>query len=118
MLNLFGVSVILTLVGNCKLQEMEDRENMVKHIWDVYTSSHRITLPKFWQEAFEAAYEDLISDVSNVRDAAISEIAKMSIRYIHVEPPPLHSSVSVLLSSRFQFIKYESLRDYGICYLA
>lgn len=75
---------------------MEDRENMVKHIWYVYTNSRRITLPKFWQEAFEAAYEDLISDVSDVREAAISEIAKMSIRYIHAEPPPLRSSVSVL----------------------
>lgn len=52
---------------------------MVRHMWDVYTHSKTIRLPKFWQRAFEAAYEDLISDVPSVRNAAVSEIAKMSL---------------------------------------
>ncbi|XP_059623701.1 uncharacterized protein LOC132266730 isoform X2 [Cornus florida] len=72
--------------------EMEEREKLVKHMWDVYTNSRRIRLPRFWREAFEAAYEDLTSDDSGVREAAISEIAKMSIRSIDIEPPPLQST--------------------------
>nr|GMC67824.1 Aldehyde dehydrogenase [Ipomoea batatas] len=91
-LNTVSHDIDIAIHEDLDVIEMEDRENMVKHIWYVYTNSRRITLPKFWQEAFEAAYEDLISDVSDVREAAISEIAKMSIRYIHAEPPPLRSS--------------------------
>lgn len=52
---------------------------MVRHMWDVYTHSKIVRLPKFWQRAFESAYEDLISDVPSVRNAAVSEIAKMSL---------------------------------------
>lgn len=62
-------------------------------MWDVYMNSRRIRLPRFWQEAFEAAYEELTSDVAGVRDAAINEIAKMSVRSIDFEPPPTQSTV-------------------------
>ncbi|XP_065851170.1 uncharacterized protein [Euphorbia lathyris] len=72
--------------------EMEEREKVVKHMWDVYTNSRRIRLPRFWQEAFEAAYEELTSDVSEIRDAAISEIAKMSVRSIVLDPYPIQST--------------------------
>lgn len=72
---------------------MEDREKVVKHMWDVYTNSRRIRLPRFWQEAFEAAYEDLTSDVPGVREAAITEIAKMSVRSVDLDPPPVQSTV-------------------------
>lgn len=75
---------------------MEEREKLVNHMWDVYTNSPRIRLLKFWQEAFEAAYEELNSDVAEVREAAISEISKMSIRFVHIELPPLRSMVSSL----------------------
>lgn len=68
--------------------EVEEREKLVKHMWDVYNSqSRRIQLPKFWQEAFEAAYEELASDDVEVRDSAILEIAKMSMRMVDLEPP-------------------------------
>ncbi|CAH9094753.1 unnamed protein product [Cuscuta epithymum] len=70
---------------------MEEREKMVKHMWDVYTNGRRIRLPKFWQQAFEAAYEELTSDEPEVRETAISEIAKMSIRSIYFEAPPLQT---------------------------
>lgn len=76
------------------LQEMEEREKVVEHMWDVYTNSRRIRLPRFWQEAFEAAYEDLTSDLPGVRDSAISEIAKMSVRSVDLDPPPVQSAVS------------------------
>ncbi|CAI0420080.1 unnamed protein product [Linum tenue] len=72
--------------------EMEEREKVVTHMWDVYTNNRRIRLPRFWQEAFEAAYEDLTSDVPGVRDAAITEIAKMSVRSIDLDPPPAQST--------------------------
>ncbi|XP_052300176.1 uncharacterized protein LOC102620496 isoform X1 [Citrus sinensis] len=73
--------------------EMEEREKVVKHMWDVYTNSRRIRLPRFWQEAFEAAYEELSSDVAEVRDAAITEIAKMSVRsLVNIDSPPFHST--------------------------
>ncbi|KAK1410412.1 hypothetical protein QVD17_36949 [Tagetes erecta] len=71
--------------------EIEEREKVVKHMWDVYTNSRRIKLPRFWQEAFVAAYEDLTSDAPEVRDAAISEIAKMSFHSIDL-PPPIYST--------------------------
>lgn len=85
---------------------MEEREKVVKHMWDVYTNSRRIRIPRFWQEAFEAAYEDLTSDVAEVRDAAISEIAKMSLHSIHLDPPPFRSTVRSLLSAYFFCILY------------
>ncbi|KAK9678256.1 hypothetical protein RND81_11G199400 [Saponaria officinalis] len=69
--------------------EIEEREKVVKYMWDVYTNNRRIRLPKFWQQAFEAAYEDMSSDVAEVRENAISEIAKMSIRSIDLDPPPV-----------------------------
>ncbi|CAA6657572.1 unnamed protein product [Spirodela intermedia] len=72
--------------------EMEEREKVVRHMWDVYTHSQRIQLPRFWQVAFEAAYEDLASGEPAVREAAVSEIAKMSIRIVDLEPPPRQHS--------------------------
>ncbi|XP_042962685.1 uncharacterized protein LOC122296953 isoform X1 [Carya illinoinensis] len=72
--------------------EMEEREKVVKHMWDVYTNSRRIRLPRFWEEAFNAAYEDLTSDAPGVRQAAITEIAKMSVRSVHLDPPPVQST--------------------------
>ncbi|GFQ06659.1 hypothetical protein PHJA_002809900 [Phtheirospermum japonicum] len=78
--------------------DIEEREKLVKHMWDVYTNSHRVRLEGFWQEAFVAAYEDLSSEVAEVREAAISEIARMSARYLRLDPPPQHSSL-LLVSS-------------------
>lgn len=72
---------------------MEEREKVVRHMWDVYTHSRRIRLPRFWQEAFEAAYEELASDAADIRDTAVAEIAKMSMRMIDLEPPPRQSTV-------------------------
>ncbi|XP_010558208.1 PREDICTED: uncharacterized protein LOC104826929 [Tarenaya hassleriana] len=72
--------------------EMEEREKVVKHMWDVYTNGRRIRLPRFWQEAFEAAYEELSSDVPGVKEAATTEIARMSVRSVVIDPPPAHST--------------------------
>jgi len=84
---------------------MEEREKVVKYMWDVYTNSKRIRLPKFWQQAFEAAYEDMTSDVSGVREAAISEIAKMSIRSMDLDSPPIQLTVSTILIGWFNLIR-------------
>ncbi|XP_027095025.1 uncharacterized protein [Coffea arabica] len=76
--------------------EVEEREKMVRRLWDVYTQSKTVKLPIFWREAFEAAYEDLISEVPRVRHAAISEIAKMSLvrsTLIHQLEPSSHNSI-------------------------
>uniref|UniRef100_A0A7N0TXS8 Uncharacterized protein n=1 Tax=Kalanchoe fedtschenkoi TaxID=63787 RepID=A0A7N0TXS8_KALFE len=62
--------------------EVEEREKVVRRMWDVYSSSkrsNRTRLPRFLQEAFEAAYEHLVSDDPEVRNAAVMEIAKMSM---------------------------------------
>lgn len=77
---------------------MEEREKVVKHMWDVYTNTRRIKLPRFWQEAFVAAYEELTSDVPGVRDAAIGEIARMSVQSITLDPPPSRPMVMILES--------------------
>ena len=74
---------------------MEEREKVVKHMWDVYTNSRRIKLPQFWQQAFVAAYEELTSDVPGVRDAAIGEIAKMSVQSINLTSNPSRSMVRI-----------------------
>ncbi|XP_047327770.1 uncharacterized protein LOC124931363 [Impatiens glandulifera] len=75
--------------------ELEEREKVVRHMWDIYMNSRRIRLPRFWQQAFVAAYEDLTSDDPGVRDSAISEIAKMSLRSLNLDPPPLTRHLSV-----------------------
>ncbi|KAM1170205.1 hypothetical protein ACFX2G_021111 [Malus domestica] len=69
-------------------------EDACRHMWNLYMqSSHTSTsqLLRFWQEAFEAEFKHLSSDVAAVRDAAVSEIAKMSIRSIVLDPIPLQS---------------------------
>lgn len=75
---------------------MEEREKLVKHMWDVFMNSKRVALPNFWKDAFVAAYEDLISDLPEVREAAITEIARMSIHYDKILSKPVHSSSSLI----------------------
>lgn len=82
--------------------EMEEREKVVRHMWDVYTNSRRIRLPRFWEEAFEAAYEDLASDVPGVSEAAITEIAKMSVRSVDLDPPTVQSTSAREFSKRLK----------------
>lgn len=62
-----------------KRQEIEEREKVVRHMWDVYGRSGGVRVPQFWREAFEAAYEILVSDSAAVRNGAISDIAKLSL---------------------------------------
>ncbi|GJV18339.1 DUF1195 domain-containing protein [Tanacetum coccineum] len=78
-------------VRDLDILEVEDQEKMVRKFWNVYTHSKTTKLPRFWQEAFEAAYEHLATDVAGSRDAAISEIAKMSLVSVDVEPSSLNS---------------------------
>ncbi|GMJ07925.1 hypothetical protein like AT4G36660 [Hibiscus trionum] len=80
---------------NLDVLEMEEREKVVKHMWDVYTNSRRIRLSRFWQEAFGAAYVELISDVPGVREDAITEIAMMSVRSLDLSPPRIQSTVRI-----------------------
>lgn len=75
----------LSVLDDLDVLELEDREKVVKKMWDVYTHSARVRLPRFWLEAFEAAYEYLSSDVHGVRDTAISEIAKLSMRSVNLD---------------------------------
>ena len=67
---------------------------MVRHMWDLYGQKGSAKLPRFWREAFEAGYENLVSDVPGVRDLAFSEIAKMSIFSVALDPLPIKSKVS------------------------
>ena len=83
----------LVIDGFSWKQEMEEREKVVKHMWDVYTNSRWSRLRRFWQEAFEAAYKDLTNDDPGVREDAISEIARMSVRNIDLDLPLIQSTV-------------------------
>ncbi|KQK15305.1 uncharacterized protein LOC112268725 [Brachypodium distachyon] len=66
--------------------EMEEREKLVRQMWDLYTrTGDHVWLPRFWQEAFEAAYEELAGDDTPASDAAISEIARMSVHRPELE---------------------------------
>ncbi|XP_051114425.1 uncharacterized protein LOC127240045 [Andrographis paniculata] len=79
--------------------EMEEREKLVRHMWDVYANNQRARLGGFWQEAFVAAFEDLTSEVPEIREAAIAEIARMSTRYLMLDLPSQHSSLSLSLQN-------------------
>lgn len=68
---------------------------LVKRMWNVYRHRSRARLPRFWLEAFKAAYEYLTSEVPEVRDVAVSEIAKMSVNSIDVDSLPSRSTVSL-----------------------
>ncbi|XP_020220116.1 uncharacterized protein LOC109803062 [Cajanus cajan] len=85
--------------------EVEEREKVVRHMWDVYSRTHT-KLPKFWWEAFEAAYEQLVSDVPTVRDAAVSEIAKMSLHSL-----PLQSHLSITGSRKIKQAKNRTVTN-------
>lgn len=99
-LNRFSDDLDAPIRDDLDVLEMEEREKLVKHMWDVYTNSRRMRMHKFWQEAFEAAFEDLSSDVPGVREDAIAEIAKMSIRFI--DPPPSQSTNAQEFTKRFK----------------
>ncbi|GJN11073.1 hypothetical protein PR202_ga29238 [Eleusine coracana subsp. coracana] len=74
------------LIDDLDPLEMEEREKLVRRMWDVYTrTGDHIRLPQFWQEAFEAAYEELAGDDTQQIDAAVSEIARMSVHRPEVE---------------------------------
>lgn len=72
--------------------ELEEREKVVIKMWDVYTHSAGARLPRFWLQAFEAAYEHLTSEVPVVRETAISEIAKLSMRSLNLDSQTKSSS--------------------------
>ncbi|KAI3688898.1 hypothetical protein L2E82_46822 [Cichorium intybus] len=80
-------------VRDLDILEVEEREKQVRRFWNIYTHSKTARLPRFWQEAFEAAYEHLTSDVAGSRDAAISEIAKMSLVSVDVGPLPRNTGL-------------------------
>ncbi|KAL5199036.1 hypothetical protein ABZP36_002548 [Zizania latifolia] len=66
--------------------EMEEREKLVRRMWDMYTrTGDRVRLPRFWQEAFEAAYEELAGDDMQASEMAVSEIARMSVHRPELE---------------------------------
>uniref|UniRef100_A0A7N0T8N2 Uncharacterized protein n=1 Tax=Kalanchoe fedtschenkoi TaxID=63787 RepID=A0A7N0T8N2_KALFE len=90
-LNRISDDVDTRISDDLDVLEMEEREKVVQKMWDVYTHGH-VRLPRFWQQAFEAAYEKLSRDDPGVRDAAVSEIAKMSISSVDIEPPPVQSA--------------------------
>ncbi|KAK4434516.1 hypothetical protein Salat_0614400 [Sesamum alatum] len=82
-----------SLHGDLDILDVDEREKMVRQMWNVYKHSSTIRLPSFWRDAFGAAYQDLTSEVAGVRDSALWEIAKMSIRSRGVyEPPPVQST--------------------------
>ncbi|EEF52555.1 uncharacterized protein LOC8288909 [Ricinus communis] len=99
-----------TLDDDLDILEIEEKEKLVKHMWDIYTHSTSTKLPHFWQEAFEAAYESLASDVPSVRDAAISEIAKMFLRSFNPDPLPVQSIPNSNQGKKSPMVAEESKR--------
>ncbi|KMZ57408.1 hypothetical protein ZOSMA_86G00430 [Zostera marina] len=67
--------------------EVEERKNLVRQMWNVYTHSRHIQLPVFWQKAFAASYDQMVSEDLEMSDAAVLEIAKMSMRVVELKPP-------------------------------
>lgn len=88
-----------------KWQEIENRVKLVKRMWGAYMHSERGPLPSFWQEAFEAAYEDISGDDEQARQAAISEIARMSLRMLNLDPPP-SINLKVITTTNYSLIPF------------
>ncbi|KAH9300610.1 hypothetical protein KI387_012193, partial [Taxus chinensis] len=87
-LMLFSEEFDKRLQDDFDVLEIEAREKVVRHMWDIYIHNPRLKLTSFWQEAFQAAYEELESEDPGVRESAISEIAKMSLRLVEMDPLP------------------------------
>ncbi|MED6146679.1 hypothetical protein PIB30_036756 [Stylosanthes scabra] len=93
--------------------EVEEREKVVRRMWEVYTHSSTGKVPRFWSDAFHAAYEHLVSDVPSIRDAAVSEIAKMSMQFLSWQqqlPIQLQSESNIRVSRK---MKQEQERSWG-----
>ncbi|RWW77685.1 hypothetical protein BHE74_00014142 [Ensete ventricosum] len=91
---------------------MEERAKVVRHMWDVYAHSHSNgRLPRFWQQAFEAAYEELAGDDPASRDAAVAEIARLSMRMVDLEPPPQHPKVRLTAGPSLGWVRRKALRS-------
>ncbi|CAA0841793.1 Protein of unknown function (DUF1195 [Striga hermonthica] len=75
--------------GDLDVLDVDEREKMVRQMWNVYQHSNIARLPSFWRDAFGAAYEELTSEISSIRNGAILEIAKMSFwsHDIYDSPP-------------------------------
>ncbi|PIN06731.1 hypothetical protein CDL12_20718 [Handroanthus impetiginosus] len=79
--------------GDIDILDVDEREKMVRQMWNVYKHSSIIRLPSFWRDAFGAAYQDLTSEVAGVRNAALLEIAKMSFGSTDIyDSPPVEST--------------------------
>jgi len=87
-LMLFSDELDKRLLDDFDVLEIEAREKIVRHMWDIYIHNPRLKLSSFWQEAFQAAYEELENEAPGVRDHAFSEIAKMSLRLVEKDPVP------------------------------
>ncbi|MED6119084.1 hypothetical protein PIB30_008596 [Stylosanthes scabra] len=93
--------------------EVEEREKVVRRMWEVYTHSSTGKVSRFWSDAFHAAYEHLVSDVPSIRDAAVSEIAKMSMQFLSWQqqlPIQLQSESNIRVSRK---MKQEQERSWG-----
>ncbi|KAI5402987.1 uncharacterized protein LOC127081798 isoform X2 [Lathyrus oleraceus] len=116
--NQFSDGLDSMILEDLDVLEVEEREKVVKHMWDVYTRSHSnyIGLPQFWLEAFEAAYENMVSDVPAVRNTAVSEIAKMSLalrsQILHRLPLQIESPSSSRRSRKLKHDKTQKKLDH------
>ncbi|KAH6765061.1 polyol transporter [Perilla frutescens var. hirtella] len=76
-----------SLHSDLDVLDVDEREKMVRQMWNVYKHSSVAKLPIFWRDAFGAAYQDLTSEVATVRNAALWEIAKMSFGSTGISDP-------------------------------
>ncbi|KAG4931706.1 hypothetical protein JHK86_048667 [Glycine max] len=73
----------------------EDGQSQIAGGKGQYKKLCKSGLPRFWNDAFHAAYDHLVSDVRSVRDAAVSEIAKMSLHSLPLHHLKSHSIIVV-----------------------
>ncbi|KAJ0733517.1 hypothetical protein HanPI659440_Chr11g0409141 [Helianthus annuus] len=82
------------LTGTVTLRFSADNLNRFSDDFDILEIEERVKVVEhMWDDAFVAAYEDLTSDVVEVREAAIMEVAKMSFRFIDLDLAPPQSTV-------------------------
>ena len=69
-------------------------------MWDVYANGKKVQLPRFWHDAFDSAYEEMVSEDPEERNAAVKDIARMSISVVDFDlpaPPRLKVNFGFLL---------------------
>eukprot|EP00246_Nothoceros_aenigmaticus_P007300 TRINITY_DN2099_c0_g1_i1.p2 TRINITY_DN2099_c0_g1~~TRINITY_DN2099_c0_g1_i1.p2 ORF type:complete len:188 (-),score=32.73 TRINITY_DN2099_c0_g1_i1:672-1235(-) len=65
--------------------ELAERANIVLWVWDAYVNDPSRKMSNFWHDAFEAAFEEMESEDQAVKNAAVEEIARLTVNVFDLD---------------------------------